>query len=64
MVVDGSLLGCGTCKASLLLGGQNIGDWRCRLLRRMSPLVADFVAKVFLHHRSKIFRAVGAAIEY
>jgi hypothetical protein len=30
MVVDGSLLGCGTCKASLLLGGQNIGDWRCR----------------------------------
>src|SRR6266481_4560213 len=24
----------------------NIGDWRCRLLRRMSPLVADIVAKV------------------
>jgi hypothetical protein len=40
MVVDGSLLGSGTCKASLLLDGQNIGDWRCRLLRRMSPLVA------------------------
>jgi hypothetical protein len=25
---------------------------------------ADSVAKVFLHHRSKLFRAVGAAIEY
>jgi hypothetical protein len=24
----------------------NIGDWRCRLLRRMSPLVADFVAEI------------------
>jgi hypothetical protein len=33
MAVDGSLLGCGTCKASLLLGAQNIGDWRCRLPR-------------------------------
>jgi hypothetical protein len=21
----------------------NIGDWRCRLLRRMSPFVADIV---------------------
>jgi hypothetical protein len=38
MAVDGSLLGSGTCKASLLLGGQY---WRLemRLLRRMSPLV-------------------------
>jgi hypothetical protein len=28
------------------------------------PKGADFVAKVFLHHRSRISRAVGAAIEY
>jgi hypothetical protein len=34
------------------------------LLRRMSPVVADSVAKVFLSHRPQIFRAVGAAIEY
>jgi hypothetical protein len=60
MVVDGSLLGCGTCKAGLLLGGQNIGAWRCRLLRRMSPLVADIVAKVFLGWRTKILRAADA----
>jgi hypothetical protein len=26
--------------------------------------LADSVAKVFLSHRSQIFRAVGAAIEY
>src|ERR1700730_6743778 len=29
-------------KQALLLGRQNIGDWRCRLLRRMSPLVCRF----------------------
>jgi hypothetical protein len=28
------------------------------------PKSADIVAKVFLSHRSQIFRAVGAAIEY
>jgi hypothetical protein len=28
------------------------------------PVLEDSVAKVFLSHRSQIFRAVGAAIEY
>jgi hypothetical protein len=39
----------------------NIGDWRCRLLRRMSPLVADIVAKVFSGWRTKILRAADAS---
>jgi hypothetical protein len=30
------------------------------LLHRMSPVLADFVAKVFLHWGSKILRAVDA----
>jgi hypothetical protein len=32
--------------------------------RPRCSLLADSVAKVFLSHRSQIFRAVGAAIEY
>jgi hypothetical protein len=35
-----------------------------REAQRPSPFGADSVAKVFLSHRSQIFRAVGAAIEY
>jgi len=32
-------------------------------LQCMSPVVADIVAKVFLHHQSRNFLAVGATFE-
>jgi hypothetical protein len=35
-------------------------EWRLRLLHCMSLLLADFVAKVFLHSRSKFLLAVHA----
>jgi hypothetical protein len=35
-----------------------------RASQTSGPKSADSVAKVFLSHRSQIFRAVGAAIEY
>jgi hypothetical protein len=52
----------------------SVGNFRCRSKRpkvrfgskatlEEGPLLADSVAKVFLSHRSQIFRAVGAAIE-
>jgi hypothetical protein len=34
-----------------------------QLLQRMSPEVADSVAKVFLQHATQILRAIGATIE-
>jgi hypothetical protein len=35
-----------------------------RSIRPACPFGADSVAKVFLSHQLRIFRAVGAAIEY
>jgi hypothetical protein len=46
----------------MLSRGNEVAN-RTNLLRRMSPELADSVAKVFLSHRSRILRAIGAAIE-
>jgi hypothetical protein len=50
-----------SCRPALSLQGDS---WAALIGESFRLLLADFVAKVFLHHRSKIFRAVGVAIEY
>ena len=42
----------------LLAGSDEVGERRRFMLHCMSPVMADFVAKVFLRRGSKILRAV------